>query len=476
MSDRAAETRAIAARVAKTLRERGRGEEAIAILAASAAAHRSDPAGAELLAEVLRIDKTAAIAKQAFERMEGIAGDHAELDAAIARWPLEALRDLEKSLRPAFRKAQLGFNNNVKHGGQVFHVQTEDSGLDKPHIVTHLFADGGRIIKSHKRSYAQMVTRDDVGDRVKTLMKGQHMEMVLMLREGRFDGIIAGTATGGGMETLTEPPRVALDKVGRAEKRRPSGQTQAVVERVTPPPPVVTPSRPAPAATGPHLLTLHVLRSLWGGPERYEPRGTEVVLGRAGEVALAGEKYCHPTEAVIFLDKGELFLEDIDGGNGVFVRIRTRVELADGDEFVVGDQLLRLMRNPDVDDGPGPGPTYFFSSPKPQASFRIAQIFEGGVQGAVCLARHNALQVGSVVDEHFFNDMILRGDPLVAPYHCVVEEQADSFILSDLGARSGVFVRIVGRYKLQHGDELLVGRTRLLTDLSPMDRALQPLG
>src|SRR5690606_31452631 len=102
--------------------------------------------------------------------------------------------------------------------------------------------------------------------------------------------------------------------------------------------------------------------------------------------------------AVIFLDKGELFLEDIDGGNGVFVRIRTRVELADGDEFVVGDQLLRLVRNPEVDDGPGPGPTYFFSSPKPQASFRIVQIFEGGVEGTVCLARHNALQVGSVVD------------------------------------------------------------------------------
>jgi pSer/pThr/pTyr-binding forkhead associated (FHA) protein len=200
------------------------------------------------------------------------------------------------------------------------------------------------------------------------------------------------------------------------------------------------------------------------------------VLGRGGEVALAGERYCHPTEAVVFLDKGELFLEDIDGGNGVFVRIRTRVELADGDEFVVGDQLLRLVRNPEVDDGPGPGPTYFFSSPKPQASFRIVQIMEGGMEGTVCLARHNALQVGSVVDEHFFNDMVLRGDPLVAPYHCVVEEQADSFILSDLGARSGVFVKIVGRYKLQHGDELLVGRTRLLADLSPMDKTLQPLG
>jgi pSer/pThr/pTyr-binding forkhead associated (FHA) protein len=468
MADRPAETRAVAARVAKTLKDRARVDEAIAVLAAAAAAHGNDAPGQELMAEVLRLAPTAPIAKQAFERMEGIGGDHKELDAAIAKWTLEELQALEKNLRPAFRKAQLGFNNNVKHLSKVFHVQTEDSGLDKPHIITHLFADGGRIIKSHKRSYASEASRDDVGDYVKSLMKGQHMEMVLMLREGRFDGVINGTAHGSGMDTLDHLPRVDLGKVGREKGERTSVNIEKKAEPAA--------AAQAPDSKQPHLFTLHVLRSLSGGPDRYEPRGSEIVIGSSGAISLHGELFCHPTEAVIFLDRGDLILEDIDGGNGVFVRIRTRVELADGDEFIVGDQLLRLQRNPEVDDGPGPGPTYFFSSPKGHASFRIAQILEGGCEGSVCLARHNALQVGSVVDEHFFNDMILRGDPLVAPYHCVVEEQADSFILSDLGARSGVFVRIVGRYKLQHGDELLVGRTRLLADLSPIDKSLQPLG
>ena len=41
---------------------------------------------------------------------------------------------------------QLGFNNNVRHKGRVFHIQTEDSGIKHPHIITHLFADGGRIL------------------------------------------------------------------------------------------------------------------------------------------------------------------------------------------------------------------------------------------------------------------------------------------------------------------------------------------
>ena len=42
----------------------------------------------------------------------------------------------------------LGYNNNVRHKGRVFHIQTEDSGVNHPHIITHLFADGGRILKS----------------------------------------------------------------------------------------------------------------------------------------------------------------------------------------------------------------------------------------------------------------------------------------------------------------------------------------
>jgi hypothetical protein len=48
----------------------------------------------------------------------------------------------------------------------------------------------------------------------------------------------------------------------------------------------------------------------------------------------------------------------------------------------------------------------------------------------------------------------------------VIEEQADVLVLTDLGAKSGVFVRVHGRQALNSGDELLVGRTRLLVDLA----------
>lgn len=89
---------------------------------------------------------------------------------------------------------QVGFNTNVRHNNRVFHLQTEDSGLARPHVITHLFMDGGRILKSEKRSYAEHVGRDDCAATVRQLMKEQHRALFIALREGQFDALIEGSS------------------------------------------------------------------------------------------------------------------------------------------------------------------------------------------------------------------------------------------------------------------------------------------
>ncbi len=472
MTESVADARTTAASVAKWLVDKGRPDEAVSLLSAWAAAGPNDSAGQQLLAEALRIDPSARVAQMAFERMEGVQGDHSELEALIQRFDEKELGRLEAEMRrPSFRKAQMGYNNNIRFREQVFHVQTEDSGLDQPHIVTHLFADGGRIIKSHKRSYADQVSRPDVAEYVRGLMKGQHLEMVLALREGRFDAVLEGREIGG-IETLTEPPAVDIRKLASKKKQRAeagaaAGSSPAAAAKPPPPPPVQPAEAPKPTASkpapppAPHHFSLQVLRSLSGGPESYAPPGELVIIGSAGAVGLPGERFCHPREAQLTWKDSRLWLEDLEGGNGVFLRIRTPVELELGDEFVVGDQLLRVEKNPVPDDGPDPDPTYFYSSPKWPSSFRVVQIFEGGASGASVVARGNTLQVGSAI-----GDLVFPDDPLVGEQHCVVEEQAGSVVLTDFSSRTGVFVRIRGEQELAHGDELLVGRTRLVVDLS----------
>lgn len=456
-------SRASALKVAKWLSARDRRPEAVEILCAWAASN-NDAEGQELLAEAFRLDPGSQLAQLAFERMEGLAAkDHAPLDAVIAKYGPEEIAKLEKEVkRPNFMRAQVGFNNNVKFNGLVFHIQTEDSGLDRPHIITHLFADGGRIIKSHKRDYSKEVNRDDVAMYVRSLMKGQHMEMAIMLREGRFDEVIAGRAIGG-MELLEEPPRLEVQKLATKKETR----AEAGARSVPPPegaastPEVAIPKAPPPPVVeGVARFRLNVVRSLAGGPGFYEPKGDLATLGIEGQIKLEGEPFCHPREADIRWEKGRIWLEDLESGNGVFLRIRQPVELEIGDEFIVGDQLLVIERNPEPNDGPGPGPTYFYSSPKWPSSFRVVQMFEGGARGACVVARGTTMQIGAAI-----GDFVFTGDPLVADQHCLVEEQAGMIILTDLGSPTGVFVRIKGEQELVNGDELLVGRTRLVLEV-----------
>jgi hypothetical protein len=81
----------------------------------------------------------------------------------------------------------LGYNNNVRHHGKVFHIQTEDSGVQHAHIFTHLFADGGRIIATKKTSYQQHLGTDRFPAVAKKLMQAQHKAMIIALRDGLFD-------------------------------------------------------------------------------------------------------------------------------------------------------------------------------------------------------------------------------------------------------------------------------------------------
>ena len=470
-------SRSSAAKVARWLVTKEKRDEAVALLCAWAASGPNDKEGQELLAEAYRLDPGSQLAQLAFEKMEGIeAKDHATLDAAIAHWTVDEIAKLEKQIaRPNFMRAQVGFNNNVKYGGNVFHIQTEDSGLDRPHIITHLFADGGRIIKSNKRSYANEVKRDDIAPYVRQLMKGQHMEMAIMLREGKFDEVIAGRAVGG-MHLLEEPPRLEIQKL--ATKKETRAEAPEGSRSIPPPPPPPSDPQPAPAAAaaaGPSVsklvgkpppkeqkarFKLVVQRSVGGGPAFYEPLGDAAIIGADGAIAIVNEKFCHPREAQIRWVKGRVWLHDLEHGNGVFLRIRQPVELEIGDEFIVGDQLLTIERNPDPNDGPGEGPTYFYSSPKWPSSFRVVQLFEGGAKGACVVARGTTMQIGSAI-----GDFVFTADPLVDDQHCLVEEQAGAILLTDLESRTGVFVRIKGEQELVQGDEVMVGRTRMALEI-----------
>lgn len=81
----------------------------------------------------------------------------------------------------------VGYNTNVRHKGKLYHIQTEDSGVNHPHVITHLFADGGRIIASRKIGYAEHLGAKDLQGLVKKLMQEQHKAIFIELRDCVYD-------------------------------------------------------------------------------------------------------------------------------------------------------------------------------------------------------------------------------------------------------------------------------------------------
>lgn len=99
------------------------------------------------------------------------------------------------------KKMITGFNHNIRHNGKIYHVQTEDSGIGIPHIITHLFL-GGNILASKKTSYADISGAANLAHVVRELMEEQHKEVLRNLVNGVYDHV----APAAGMQPRTGQP------------------------------------------------------------------------------------------------------------------------------------------------------------------------------------------------------------------------------------------------------------------------------
>jgi hypothetical protein len=103
----------------------------------------------------------------------------------------------------------VGFNHNFRYKGEVYHIQTEDSGVKSPNIVTLLY-QGGTILGSKKTSYADIAKVDNLDKVVEELMKEQHKGMLRSLKSGEYDEVIDRFQTGKKVipkeEKATTPP------------------------------------------------------------------------------------------------------------------------------------------------------------------------------------------------------------------------------------------------------------------------------
>lgn len=88
-----------------------------------------------------------------------------------------------------------GFNTDIRHNEKVYHIQTEDKGLQNPYIESLVYV-GGEILASKKTAYADQVKAGGADEKwIANLMEQQHRTMIAAIKRGRFDSPADATAS-----------------------------------------------------------------------------------------------------------------------------------------------------------------------------------------------------------------------------------------------------------------------------------------
>ncbi|HEY7784906.1 MAG TPA: hypothetical protein VIB00_09275 [Pyrinomonadaceae bacterium] len=79
-----------------------------------------------------------------------------------------------------------GFNTDVEHDGVVYHVQTEDKGLDSPLILSLVYT-GGAILASKRSPYQDLIAEGFDEAVLADRLKRQHRLICAAIRAGRVE-------------------------------------------------------------------------------------------------------------------------------------------------------------------------------------------------------------------------------------------------------------------------------------------------
>ncbi len=229
---------------------------------------------------------------------------------------------------------------------------------------------------------------------------------------------------------------------------------------------------PAPARTlffgalqqQPVVPRLVVIKGEGGDGATYHLQQTATWIGRSqGDITFAEDPFLSPAHARFTARDGRLFVQDAGSANGVFLRIKKPTPVADGTYLLVGEQLLRLRKQPFTDGSPNENGTYYYGSPRPESRYQLVQCLAGGGEGRICSADHGTMSLGREGNTMNFPD-----DRFISGHHARLElaSDTDEVVLTDTGSRNGTFIRLEGAQELYHGDYLFLGQQLLRVEIA----------
>ncbi|CAN5816442.1 hypothetical protein BH20ACI3_BH20ACI3_10010 [soil metagenome] len=178
----------------------------------------------------------------------------------------------------------IGYNTDVEHDGVVYHVQTEDKGLETPLILSLVYS-GGAILASKRSRYEDLIASGFSDEALSERLKRQHLLICAAIHAGRVEDLkrLAGA----------EPEMAAVEMPAKVEAPAPAqGEEKRDVPEVEPQQGAAASTPPTESASQPGAYTIHDQR-------RQSPIGELASEAEGLRVTLLDEQEFHSGEVLM---------------------------------------------------------------------------------------------------------------------------------------------------------------------------------
>ncbi len=189
----------------------------------------------------------------------------------------------------------------------------------------------------------------------------------------------------------------------------------------------------------------------------------QIDIGRKqGEIRLEDPQLA-PRHARLNLTLGGAMLTPLDRRNGVYVRLRSIVELADGDHILIGRQVLRFEVLPEHERRPRPATedgVVLFGTPAPTAWGRLRQLTSSGLGRDLYHLSRSEITLGREQA-----DLVFADDEFLSRRHAQLTILRGKPVLQDLGSSNGTYLRLRAPQVVVPGDMIRLGDQLLRFEL-----------
>ncbi len=205
----------------------------------------------------------------------------------------------------------------------------------------------------------------------------------------------------------------------------------------------------------PRFKLQHIRKDGSVGSE-HELRNGVLTIGRLeGDLKFGADPQMAESHAKFFVERGQLYVDDLSGGKGIFVRLIATYTLQNNDVVMMGRQVFQFREKTEAVAAAAATGT---------AIMEVASIIKEPVAELVAV---NAQGVDEnsrfpLLDQEVTwgrnrGTYIFPEDGFMSRAHAKVYQRGDSFFLEDVGSRNGTFIKVRGRSPVPVGATVLVG-------------------